>query len=130
MDYAKITELISYYRPLPAMSSLPFAVQKGDEVRLCWFNFYGDEHETSATVKIAEILTDDTVGQGERQKVSITMEIFPASRADTELDEVGYFLELNDLMTSYNKEKMEQLLTRAEISSLLPAYKAVMEMIK
>lgn len=112
------------------MASLPFVSLWNGRPQVCWFNFYGQEHDTGATMTVSKILTVDNAGQVDRRDVSLKLDIIPAENVETELDEANYFLELDDLITSYNKEKMEQLLTRAEISSLLPAYKAVMEMIK
>lgn len=58
MDMQKLNKIIKYYRPLPALSSLPVAVQDNNgRTKALWFNYYVNQDQNKLDILIKSIFT-------------------------------------------------------------------------
>ncbi len=125
MDFSKLNSIIEQYRPLTGMSSLPFIIEINNTLQIRWFNYYLEQKDTDLTIFIQSIFTADELMQVKEIKCNLQLHVILEDIDEPKLGEGKYLLLLNDILSDYNKEKMNDLIAQAEMKPLLTAYRAV-----
>ena len=127
MQFEDLLFLIERYRPLNGTNSLPFYQCDGQNSDIFWFTYFIDQNEDQLSFSVVKLYAC-SVGKDIKEiplslNVTVTLEEYD----EPEADEEEYVQELEALTFSCTEEELFALLARAEMSPVLPVYKAVLQ---
>lgn len=133
MDFDKLIFLIEEHRKHTALTSLPFLIEIKNKKYATWFEFnfiYSNNKKEKDILQISEISIMNDDSQVINEKVNVQINLVNKCEKDPGFPEALYFKNLKKLYNDFKEEKMDNLIKKAEVNSLLPAYKIIKNYIK
>lgn len=107
------------------MSSMPFIVRKNEHNHVLWFNYNLDQTDNVLHISIRNIFSVDEQLTVEDRKVNIQLSVEISECDEPEIPEEEYLASLSGLYSNFSDQKMQALLSGAEMKPLLSAYEEV-----